>query len=781
MALDIKLILIVGIVLMVILIFAWAFFRYRKKGTKLNLKLLLVKLPPSSLKDNEQRDIVAEIGNFEQLLSSLSSLKEPFCLELAVHNSGSEIYFYLAIPRQSVDFVIRQIQGFFADAQVDEVDDYTIFNPNGSVAGAVLQEKYTILPIRTYEETKIDTFSPILSVFSKLEEVGDGACLQIIARPADTNFKKNINQKITRLKKGEKFKDVAYGGVTWKDIKPFFEGQDSSNKERSVDEDAVQALEKKIDKPLFETNVRLMASSLSKDRTEDLLLSIAGAFAQFSSPKRSEFRLFRPKKIKKLVYNFIFRQFDEKETLILNTEEIASIFHFPISTTTTPRLKWLKTKEAPPPDNLPKEGVIVGENVFRGERKLVRMDRDDRRRHFYVIGQTGTGKSWLMLNMALQDIKAGDGVCVIDPHGDLVDDILERMPVERAKDVIVFDPGDVGRPLGMNMLEYDIRRPEEKTFIVNEIQAIFNQLFMKETMGPMFEQYMRNSLLLLMEDSIHEAPTLMEVPRIFTDEEYRNKKIARITNPSVIDFWTKEAAKTTGEQGLANMAPYITSKFGNFIANDYIRPIISQQKSAFNFRQVMDERKILLVSLAKGKIGDINAGLLGMIAVGRLLMAALSRGEMAKEERKDFYLYIDEFQNFTTESISVILSEARKYRLNLILAHQFIAQLSDEIKGAVFGNVGSMATLRVGAPDTDELVKQFSPVFNERDLLSIENQNAFIKLLINGEPARPFNIKTLNVENGSSDVKQKLKELSRLTYGRDLQTVEKEILERLRS
>ncbi|PIU98494.1 hypothetical protein COS61_01170, partial [Candidatus Wolfebacteria bacterium CG03_land_8_20_14_0_80_40_12] len=348
-----------------------------------------------------------------------------------------------------------------------------------------------------------------------------------------------------------------------------------------------------------------------------------------------------------------------------------------------------------------------------------------------------------------------------------------------------FDPADRRRPLGINILEYDFNRPEEKTFIVNEMQSIFNKLFLAETMGPMFEQYMRNALLLLMEDANPSAggepATLMEVARVFTDADFRQRKLARISNPAVIDFWEKEAIKAGGEAALANMTPYITSKFNNFTSNDYMRPIIGQFKSAFSFRDVMDEGKILLVNLSKGKIGDINANLLGMLIAGKILMAALSRTDIPQEKRRDFNLYIDEFQNFTTDSIATILSEARKYGLNLTIAHQFIAQLTEKIRDAVFGNVGSVIAFRVGVQDTESLVKQFEPVFNENDLLNIDNFNAYAKILIDGKTSKSFNIKTLLPERGTRETADKIKELSESRFGRDRQEVEEEILKRLRT
>jgi hypothetical protein len=312
------------------------------------------------------------------------------------------------------------------------------------------------------------------------------------------------------------------------------------------------------------------------------------------------------------------------------------------------------------------------------------------------------------------------------------------------------------------------------------MQNIFNKLFAQETMGPMFEQYMRNALLLLMEDMPNEPATLVEVARVFTDSLFRKRKLTRTKNPTVYDFWEKEAAKAGGEAALANITPYITSKFNNFTANDYMRVIIGQTKSAFDFRELMDEGKILLVNLAKGRIGDINANLLGMIVTGKILMAALSRIDTPEEKRRDFYLYIDEFQNFTTDSIAVILSEARKYRLNLTLAHQFIGQLTEKIRDAVFGNAGSIISFRVGAQDAEFLVKQFAPVFKEQDLLNIDNFNAYVKLLVRGETVKPFNIKTVPAPRGDPAVASRIKENSRKRYGRNRNEVEEEIYKRLR-
>lgn len=769
---------------LLLVFFAYAIFivfqNRRKQFMKtLRLRLLSVRLA-QKMDDREKKDMMQEINFSSQLFGLLSGLKIPFSLETAVHNVGEDIHFYVAVPEESLEFAAKQIQGLWADAQVTKSDDYTIFNSQGAVKAAYLKLKQNFsIPVRTFLETNIDTFLPILSNFSKVELAGEGLAIQLLIRPAHDSARKIISDYIMRLKKGEKFGDILHpkllGSILPKTHKP-----DEKPEPIIVDDESVKLLNQKVAKPLFEVNVRLVASAPSAYRAEELLYALTGSFNQFAAPLRNEFKVSEPRNPKDLVFKFVFREFDDKETMILNADEIASLWHLPTSLTEVPRIKWVKSKEAaPPPSVLPDSGVLIGESLFRGQSQPVFITDEDRRRHIYVIGQTGTGKSTMLVNMVKGDIETGKGMAIVDPHGELIESILGLIPEKRMKDVVLFDPGDLQKPMGLNMLEYDVNRPEEKTFIVNEMQSIFNKLFNPETMGPMFEQYMRNALLLLMDDP-NEHATIMEVPRLFTDVEYRKRLLQKATNPTVIDFWEKEAVKAGGEASLANMTPYITSKFNNFISNDYVRPIIGQPVSSLNFRKIMDEGKILLVNLSKGKIGDINAGLLGMVVVGKVLLAALSRVDTPQEERKDFNLYIDEFQNFTTDSISTILSEARKYRLNLVIAHQFIGQLTEKIRNAVFGNVGSQIVFRVGAEDAEFLVKQFEPVFTKNDLLNIDNFNAYVKLLIKGQTAKPFNIHLFPAPKANLNMIQKVKDLSREVYGRDRQMVELDILKRLR-
>ena len=443
----------------------------------------------------------------------------------------------------------------------------------------------------------------------------------------------------------------------------------------------------------------------------------------------------------------------------------------------------MTAKKAPAPPDTPTEGIVIGENIFRGVVKQIHIKREDRRRHMYVVGKSGTGKSNLLSYMAQQDIKNGEGVCVIDPHGDLIEDILAQIPKERAEDVVHFAPADIERPLGLNLLEYDERYPEQKTFVINEMIKIFDKLYdLKSTGGPIFEQYIRNAMLLIMDDP-ETGSTLMEISRVLSDADFRDMKLKKCKDQTVVNFWRKEAEKAGGEAALANVVPYITSKLTSFISNATMRPIIGQQTSSFNLRDIMDQQKILLLNLSKGQIGEMNAHLLGMVLVGKILVNALSRTDMPQDQRKDFYLYIDEFQNFTTDSISIILSEARKYNLNLTMGHQYLGQLvhnnDASIKDAVFGNVGTMVSFKIGSEDAETLVKEYSPVFNEFDLINIEKYHAYVKLLIDNTTSRPFSMGTYPMPAGNSILAQKIKELSRLKFGKERSMVEAEIMQRV--
>lgn len=802
-------------VILVIIVIAGlvALGQFRTRGSiarALGMSLFLVTLPRSTDEAGKQKSDKELIAVMEQLYASLSNIHakgwnrflygEPYvALEMSVHHVGEEIHFYIAVPRSYEQIFEKQVHGLYPSAEVAKVKDYNIFNPQGVALGTYLTLKANpILPFKTYARLESDPLGELVTALSKLEREGEGATIQILIRPSHRQDVRSLAQKVARqMQLGS---DFAKALALAKKGGPKPKKGDQTNIAEAprvvtpFEEETMKLLQSKASRPLFDTNIRVLVSAADQVRAQQLLNDVTGAFVQFSAPDLNSFNAAKlsGKAVEKLVFDFAFRIFQDSQAIPLSSEEIASLYHFPLSTMMAPKVKFLKMRFAEPPSNLPQQGIVVGTSKFRGQEQTVRMTDNDRRRHMYIIGQTGTGKSSLMKNMLVQDIANGKGICLIDPHGEFADYVLSTVPKERSEDVIYFNPGDTDYPLGLNMLEFDPRKPEQKTFIANELLSIVKSIYkdLPEAFGPMFEQYFKNSILLLLDvyeqrakeanfdlASIEsELPTLAEIPRILTDDAFRRAKLAKETNPLVKNFWEQEAEKAGGEGSLANMAPYITSKLNPFLANDYLRPIVGQPVSAFNFRDVIDGQKILIVNLSKGKIGDINAYLLGMIITGKLLMAALSRVDMADEnQRKDFYLYIDEFQNFTTESIATILSEARKYRLNLIIAHQFIKQLRDDIKNAVFGNVGSMVAFRVGPEDAEALKSQFEPVFTPSDLINIDNFNAHMRLLISNQTARPFNIQTVKEPDGNWEVGRALQELSRLKYGKPRQDVEEHI------
>lgn len=785
-------------------------FNFRARINRaMNMDLEIVRVSKINRKQEEmtgskKEQWQEEIGSMEQLLTTLSNIREKksaisrllysqphFVLEIANPAGSEEIFFYIAIPKKFRESMEKQIHSYFPNAAIEKVSDYTIFYPGSFTAGAMLalKNKYA-LPVKTYELMEVDPLNEISNALSKLKTEHEGAVIQLVLRSAGNKWRTLGRSIAHKMQQGKHLKDAYSPSMVQsiakgvgREFVSVLAPKDAPLQKEAIqltpeEQEVMKAIEGKANKAGFHVNIRILTSAGSQQRAESLLAHLENAFSQFENPDINNFIVKKRAKLKRVAFDYIFRNFDEDNSCILNTEEIASIFHFPISTTETPKIKWLKAGAAPPPSNIPKEGLVLGYNDYRGINTEILMTDDDRRRHLYAIGQTGTGKSTFLQELAKQDAKNGKGFCVIDPHGDFAEDVLAAIPKERAEDVIYFNPADVERPFGLNMMEYDPARPEQKTFIINEMIGIFDQLYdLKSTGGPMFEQYMRNAMLLVMEDP-QSGSTLMEIPKVLADEEFRKLKLSRCKNPTVLDFWTKEAEKAGGEAALANMVPYITSKLTTFISNDMMRPIIAQQKSALNFREIMDGGKILIVNLSKGRIGEINARLLGMVLVGKILMSALSRVDIPENERKDFYLYLDEFQNVTTNSISQILSEARKYHLCLILAHQFIAQLKEEISKAVFGNVGSLCAFRVGAEDAEFLEKQFAPIFSVNDLVNVDNRNLFAKILINNELTKPFNLKTFPPTAGNQEMANQLKELSRLKYGRDAQIVNREILER---
>ncbi len=777
-----------------------------KEGTplykSLHMTLFEITLPPPREEVDKQKGFKEFIGAMEQFYAGMHSISEGknnekenyFTLEVALSNNSDEVVVYAAIPNKHISLFEKQVLSFYHDAKVHEVtDDYNIFNEKGGSAGAYASfSERPVLPLKTYDQIEHDPMNIILNVFSKLKTEGEGAAIQLVIAPAGEKFINEFHLILDDVKSGTSVKHAAdnfykFNKAFLKASKDLLFGvkKKEETKEKYiagrsvVDENAVEKITNKMKSSIMKANIRVITSAPSKERALGILGEIESSFNQFTEATGNSlvFEKIFNNDLKKLFHDFSYRMFSEENALPMNLKELASIFHFPVGIGSQPQLKEAKAGIAPAPIEMGQEGIVLGVNSYRGKDTIIHMTREDRMRHFYVIGQTGTGKTNIMLNMITQDIKNGDGCCYIDPHGTDIQTILSRIPKERIDDVIYFDPAYTARPMGLNMLEYDPKYPEQKTFVVNEMMGIFNKLFdMKVGGGAMFEQYFRNSAFLVMEDP-ESGSTLLEITRVLADKEFRDMKIAKCKNPIIKQFWVS-AEQTTGDQSLANFVPYISSKFDNFISNDIMRPVVLQQNSVFNFRKIMDEKKILLVNLSKGRLGDINANLIGLVLVGKIQMAALSRVDMFGKQINDFYLYIDEFQNVTTDSIASILSEARKYRLSLNIAHQYINQLEDNIKNAVFGNVGSMAVFRVGTEDATFLEPKFKPIFNAQDITKLDNYNAYMSMLIKGQPTKPFNIKTLPPEEGNKEIVDNLKQLSYLKYGRDREEVEKEIMGR---
>ena len=777
-----------------------------KEGTStdkaLHMTLFEVTLPPPSDEADKQKGFKEFIGAMEQFYAGMQSISEGnnnekenyFTLEVALGNQSDQVVVYVSVPNKHISLFEKQVLAFYHDAKVHEVtDDFNIFNENGGSVGAYAQfSERSVLPIKTYDNIDHDPMNTILNVFSKLQTHGEGAAIQLVVAPAGNKFINEFHMILDDVKDGMSVKNAAdnfykFNKAFMKATKELIFGIKKKEEikekyiagRRAVDQGGAEKIANKIKSTIMKANIRVIASGETKERAEAILREIESSFNQFTEAASNSivFEKETGSGLKQLFHDFSYRTFSNDKILPMNLKELASVFHFPVGISSQPQLKEAKAGIAPAPIEMGHDGILLGINSYRGKDTEIRMAREDRVRHMYVIGQTGTGKTNIMLNMITQDIKNGDGCCYIDPHGTDIQTILSRIPKERIDDVIYFDPAYTARPMGLNMLEFDQRYPEQKTFVVNELMGIFNKLFdMKTSGGPMFEQYFKNSAFLIMEDP-ESGCTLLEISRVLADKEFRDMKLAKCKNPIIKQFWVG-AEQTTGEQSLANFVPYITSKFDNFISNDIMRPVVLQEKSVFNFRKIMDEKKILLVNLSKGRLGDINANLIGLVLVGKIQMAALSRVDMFGKPMNDFYLYIDEFQNVTTDSIASILSEARKYRLSLNIAHQYISQLEEGIKNAVFGNVGSMAVFRVSSEDAEFLEKRFQPVFKSSDIMKLDNYNAYMSMLVKGQPTKPFNLQTLAPEKGNLELVDSLKELSYLKYGRDREEIEGEIMQK---
>ncbi|MCC7432682.1 type IV secretion system DNA-binding domain-containing protein [Candidatus Peregrinibacteria bacterium] len=787
------------------------YFHLKKSLNLVFLKVQVAKKESKEEQDQDQssgpKDFKEAIGIGAQLLDSLHSIhsgkwqnkyvgEDFISMEYVVIQD--QIFFYLVVPSELSSLIEKQITGFYPDAYIEQVEEYNIFKPDSKTAATSLTlQKPFLYPIKSYQRLISDPINNLTNALSKLE-FEDGAVVQIMIRPAvdwqkegREHAKNMLNQKPE--KKGFDFNPIKILAAIL-DFMMARESKSDSTPEAPgrttpMTDEEIKDLESKNTGKGYETIIRIVCAGKDEREAKSNLTNIVSTFAQYASQNANSFSSVKKYKEREIIEDYILRKFDwpvwskfRKKIPILSSEEIASIYHLPnIRFNKTPGIHWQNYKIAPVPKNIPKEGLLLGHNHYRGVTSDIRMKREDRFRHFYVIGQTGTGKSSIFQVMARQDLRNGDGIAMVDPHGSLIEDILPFIPRQRADDVIYFNPADQARPMGLNLLEAD--SDDEKELVALDAMNIMIKLFGNEIFGPRIQDYFRNGCLTLMAHP--EGGTMVDIVRLFTDDDFQKERVNYVKNPVVKSFWTDQMAKT-GAREKQEIIPYFAAKFGQFITNSMMRNIIGQPKSAFDFIDVMQNKKILLMNLSKGEVGDINSKLLGLIIVSKLQMAALRRQRFAKEDRSDFFMYIDEFQNYITDSIESILSEARKYRLSLNMAHQYIAQLEGEdgkskVKDAVFGNVGTMMCYKIGATDAEYMAKEMAPVFTAQDLINVDNFKGVMKLAIDGQPSVPFSISVPLpwLEQGDKKVGEAIKQLSRLKYGRDRDFVEREITRRI--
>jgi len=744
------------------------YFRLKKRE---QISLEMVTLEVKLAKENE-----IKIDAADQMFSSFSSLKKSGffsflevddVISFEIIGKKAEIRFYVSAPNRIIDLIEKTIYGYYPMADIKKVDEPNIFSERGKVVfGGLVQKEAPYMPIRLYRDLPTDSLSAVTSALSKFGEFEAGI-IQILIRPAGKKWKNSGKSYVSSTKKNEANPEKA----TFK-----------------TDPKVLEKIEDKCSRSGFETTIRFVITAPSKDIADTHLKNIKNAFTQFNSDLNN-FSGIKDYFKGGFMINFIYKFFPIinlpflKSVSILSTDELATLFHFPNKTVETPHIQWLKAKTAPVPiEVLQTGGTTIGDGYYRGVKRPVSIGMEDRRRHIYIIGKTGVGKSVLLHDMAIQDIKAGHGVCVIDPHGDLIDDIVKYIPPERAEDVIYFDPSDVERPMGLNLLE--AKTEDQKHFITTSIINLMYKLYDPQRtgiIGPRFEHAVRNGMLTVMSE---KGSTFVEIVRVLTDPKYVQELLPKVQDPIIRRYWTDQIAQTS-DFHKSEVLDYIVSKFGRFVTNKTMRNIIGQSNSAFDFRRVMDEGKILLINLSKGKLGEENSSFLGLVLIPKILIAAMSRQEIPEDKRRDFFLYVDEFQNFATPDFATILSEARKYHLNLTVANQFIGQMDDEVKNAIFGNVGTLISFRVGVTDASYMQREYQPIFSETDLINIERFHAYMKTIVDNEPVPPFSVDmTKDIKKFKSGANEKIAQaiiqLSRLKYGRPKELVEAEINQRAR-
>lgn len=768
---------------------------------------ILIHLPPASEdiadENRDKRDLTEEVLSQAQVMYNIiastatkgfkSKIYGQRHLSFEIVARDGLIYYYAVVPTVLTDVVRQAIAAAYPAARLEEVTEHTVFSrvgkTSGTIGGEFTLKKSFSYPIATYLESKRDASRALLNAISAAGRE-DGVGLQILIRPASEGWTKsslNLADKITK-DKGVKKTGVFSGMVSPREImealwKPPEEDEKKADEKQlnAVEQSTIEAIQEKTRYPGYEVLVRVVVSSNTAARSQALLKNIVAAFALFDSPTYNGFRFNLSKNIEELASSYIFRFFPQQiNQNILNSVELATIFHLPDQNSIpTSQVKRQMSKQVDGPTQVMDEGLLLGYNEFRGVKKPIRLGIKDRRRHVHIIGQTGVGKSVLQENLAYQDMMDGRGFAFVDPHGDSVEALLSKIPKERVEDVVYFNPSDMSNPIGLNMFEFD--HPDQKDFLIQEAISMLYGLYdpgHTGIVGPRLEHIFRNCALLLMSDP--KGGTFVDIPKLLVDEEFMKSKLKYVTDRQVLDFWTKEFPASQRSSEAGEVISWVSAKFGPFVNNDTMRNIIGQQKSGINLADVMNNNKILLVNLSKGKMGDLNSKLLGIIFVMKFQAAAMARANMPEEERKDFTLYVDEFQNFATDSFETILSEARKYRLSLVLGNQFMTQLKEELREAIIGNVGTTITGRIGITDAEIMVKRYTPVFDAEDLTKLPNYESVVVAQIEGVPSAPFSMSWIPpMGQSNQQLSDALKRLSAAKYGRPRSQVEQEIAQRL--
>jgi hypothetical protein len=763
---------------------------------------LFIHLPPPSddteVGSRDARDVLDETisraATIYDILASTfeKSFKRSYYgqrhISFEIIGSQGFVYYYAVVPVTLVDIVKQAINSAYPTARLEEVAEHNIFNPVGKLSGTVggelnLKEHFAY-PIATYQDLKRDTMQSLLNALSVLGKE-DGVGVQIMFRPTDPSWRKTASAIAEQKRKGHKgievntlLKDVAVAFTKAPESK---EGDSGKPELSHMEQSTLDSIDEKTRHAGFEVAIRIVVSSNINQRATAILNNIVASFNLYDAPGRNGFKYSPAKDVPTLVTAYILRLFSANHKKnILNSIELTSLFHFPDEgAIPTSQVTRQASKQVDGPRNIPEEGLLLGYNLFRGTKKPIRVALADRQRHMYVVGQTGTGKSTFLENLALQDMLNGNGFAFVDPHGDVVERLMAMVPKKRTEDIIYFSPADMEYPMGLNLFEF--QHEDQKDFLIQEALNMLRKLYdpqQQGIMGPRYDHIFRNAALAVMADPA--GGTFVDIPKLFRDPKFLQEKLQHVKDINVLDFWQKEypASQRSTEAGEINS--WFISKFGAFLSNDMMKNIIGQTKSAFDLRDIMDNKKILFVNLSKGRTGDLNSKLLGMVFVMKFQAAAMSRSDVSEDERVDFSLYVDEFQNFSTESFATIMSEARKYHLNLIVANQFTTQLTQEIRDAVFGNMGTIVSFRIGQNDVEAVGKYFHPSFDSDDLLRLPNYNTIVRTLIGGIPTQPFSMVTLPpLGSPKPRLAVALKQLSSAKYGRPRAEVEAEITKRM--